>query len=177
MHTQDPRAYKISDFFNETELHRLPGLYEQFLQPLGLEDQFVIVLTVSQSAAIQGRLKQAQPKLIGINLYRSDRSFSERDRAVLNLLHPHLLQAYQNAAALTQNQQELDGTQTDDRATRIGLCEQGQVRWITDRAWSLLRQYDLTGILPQKGHLSESLERWIKHQIALRTQPQEVPEP
>jgi DNA-binding CsgD family transcriptional regulator len=35
--------------------------------------------------------------LIGIVLHRSGRDFSDRDRTLLNLLRPHLINAYQNA--------------------------------------------------------------------------------
>ncbi|MBD1822979.1 helix-turn-helix transcriptional regulator [Cyanobacteria bacterium FACHB-DQ100] len=175
LQTQDGGAYKISDFLSESELHRLSGMYEQFLQPLGMEDQFAIALAVPNITAIPRHLKQ--PKLIVLNLHRSDRSFSERDRTVLNLLHPHLLQAYQNATALTQTQQELTAfRQTIEQLGLIGLNEGGQVRWLTDRAWLLLKQYDLTSS-HQKGRLSDTLERWIKHQIALRATTSDILQP
>ncbi|MDZ8105277.1 MAG: hypothetical protein RM338_06570 [Nostoc sp. DedQUE12a] len=57
LQTKDGRAYKISDFLSESELHRLSGVYEQFLHPLGMEDQFVIVLAVP-SARMGGCPKQ-----------------------------------------------------------------------------------------------------------------------
>jgi DNA-binding CsgD family transcriptional regulator len=177
LQTQDGRAYKISDFLSESELHRLSGVYEQFLHPLGMEDQFVIVLAVPGNTAIQGRLQQPQPKLISISLCRSDRSFSERDRMVLNLLYPHLLQAYQNAAALTQSQQELTALRhTIEQLGLIGLGEDGQVRWLTDRAWALLKHYDLTSS-HQKGRISDTLQRWIKHQITLRATTSKMLQP
>lgn len=173
--TQDYGAYKISDFLSERELHRLPGLYEKLLHPLGVEDQFSLGLSMPQGGAIQGRLHQPQSKLIWIGLYRSDRTFSERDRTLLNLLRPHLLQALQNAAAFTQTQQELQALkQTINQLGLIGLSNQGQVHWISDRAWSWLQQYDLLSVR-QKGRLSESLDRWINYQIALQTQAQEQP--
>lgn len=175
LQTQDGSPYKISDFLSERELHRLTGLYEQFLQPLGMEDQLAMMLAVPSGAAIQGRRNQPPAKIITIGWYRSDRTFCERDRTILNLLRPHLFQAYQNAVALTQSQQQLAQLKhAIDQLGLIGLREDGQAGWLTDRAWTLLSTYGLNSS-HQKRCLSETLQRWVKHQIALRTQPSEIP--
>jgi ATP/maltotriose-dependent transcriptional regulator MalT len=43
------------------------------------------------------QLVEADMTLVGFTLDRSQQSFTERDRLILNLLKPHLLQAYRNA--------------------------------------------------------------------------------
>jgi ATP/maltotriose-dependent transcriptional regulator MalT len=43
------------------------------------------------------QLVEADMTLVGFTLDRSQQSFTERDRLILNLLKPHLLQAYCNA--------------------------------------------------------------------------------
>jgi ATP/maltotriose-dependent transcriptional regulator MalT len=43
------------------------------------------------------QLVEADMTLVGFALDRSQQSFTERDRLILNLLKPHLLQAYRNA--------------------------------------------------------------------------------
>jgi DNA-binding CsgD family transcriptional regulator len=76
-------AVRLSDFHSRRELHRT-RLYHLLLKPIGVED----------SLAIQLRI----PPLSRAKVFSLDRGgsdFSERDRAVLDLLSPHLVQLYQ----------------------------------------------------------------------------------
>lgn len=89
--TGDGRATKISDFLTHRELRRL-GYYNEYLRRVGLEHRMSIVIP--------------KPPHSVIALGRTGKDFSERDRLLLDLLHPHLTQAYDNAAALTRMRQE-----------------------------------------------------------------------
>jgi DNA-binding CsgD family transcriptional regulator len=79
--TGDNRSLKISDFLSDREFRRL-GLYHEFYRQLEVSHQ--ISLYLPSSPALQ----------IAITLQRRNRDFSERDRAVLNFLSPHLATAH-----------------------------------------------------------------------------------
>ena len=82
--TGDGSAHRISDFWTREEFHASP-LYELLYQPMGVEYQMSVGLPTPR------------PIVVGLALSRSDFDFSERDRSVLNVLRPHLVQAWFNA--------------------------------------------------------------------------------
>jgi DNA-binding CsgD family transcriptional regulator len=75
-------AAKVSDFLTRRELHRT-RMYHLAMKPLGLEDTLGVRLPVGP---------RWQPKQFVFE--RGGRDFSVRDRAILDLLHPHLVQLY-----------------------------------------------------------------------------------
>lgn len=75
----DERTYKISDFLSRRQFHSLE-LYDELYRRIGAEDQIAFGLP--------------GPTVIGIAMNRGRRDFSERDRALLDLLRPHLAQAH-----------------------------------------------------------------------------------
>ena len=75
-------AFKISDFLSARQFRSLE-LYEGLYRKIGAEDQIAF--------GLRG------PVVIGIAMNRDRRSFSERDRAMLELLRPHLARAYDRA--------------------------------------------------------------------------------
>lgn len=77
---------KISDFLTLREF-RATGLYQDFFAPLNIKRQIAVTLPAASGI------------VIGIALDRSTRDFSEEDRAVLDLLRPHLVRAQANARA------------------------------------------------------------------------------
>ena len=83
--TRDTRVLSISDFLTRRQFQRL-DLYREFFRPLGVEYQLAVTLTASNST------------VIGIALNRGTRDFSARERRLLVLLRPHLIQAFENAA-------------------------------------------------------------------------------
>jgi DNA-binding CsgD family transcriptional regulator len=154
--TRDTRALKISDFLTQRKFHRL-ALYNEFFRPLSVEYQIAFGLPSPPSLTI------------GIALNRTRRDFSERDRLLLNLLSPHLIQAYRNAEAFTRIQQEMAVLkQTLEKLDRgvIVLTPNGRVRLATARAVQRLKEYFGSGS-QQGNRLPESLQRWVRHQEAL----------
>ncbi|MCZ7537731.1 MAG: hypothetical protein M5T61_18650 [Acidimicrobiia bacterium] len=79
---------KFSDFMTRRELHRL-DIYEHFFHELGVEYQIAVGLPAPR------------PIVIGLALSRTKRDYTERDRTVLQLMRPHLVQAYRNAQLYT----------------------------------------------------------------------------
>jgi DNA-binding CsgD family transcriptional regulator len=82
--TGDGSAAKISDVWSVETWHD-SEIFRRFYGRLGVEYQMAIALPAPR------------PIVIGIALNRHEDDFSERDRAVLNLVRPHLAQAWRRA--------------------------------------------------------------------------------
>jgi DNA-binding CsgD family transcriptional regulator len=106
--TGDGQAVKFSDFLTEAEYHAL-DLYRDFYRAMRGEDQMSI--TLRSDAGV----------VIALAFNRARRDFTERDRVKLNLLRPHLLQAYANVEDLTGHSEEKTDLQTALRETGHGL--------------------------------------------------------
>ena len=83
--TGDGSAHRISDFWSREEFHA-SRLYRQLYRPMGVEYQMSVTLPAPA------------PLVLGIVVNRGDRDFTERERALLNAVRPHLAQAWRNAA-------------------------------------------------------------------------------
>src|ERR1700759_3194904 len=84
--TRDGRAYRFSDVAKREELERLE-LFRDFYTPLGLPHQIAFTLP-------------SPPHMtFALALSRGGRDYSDRDRDLLNLTRPHLIQAYRNVQA------------------------------------------------------------------------------
>jgi DNA-binding CsgD family transcriptional regulator len=86
--TRETRPRKISDFLTLSEFRRL-DLYQEFFREVAVNYQMAVTIPSSNSV------------VIGIALNRTTRDFSERDRAVLDVIRPHLAQSYRNAIERT----------------------------------------------------------------------------
>jgi DNA-binding CsgD family transcriptional regulator len=84
--TGDGRATRFSDLITRRQLHRLE-LYRHVYRPLNTEYQIAFTLT---SGSVRS---------IGVALSRAGRDFTARERDLLNLARPYLIQIYRNALA------------------------------------------------------------------------------
>jgi DNA-binding CsgD family transcriptional regulator len=124
---------KISDFYSARQW-RGTGIYADLYRPLGLEHDLQLCLP---EASLQTARPRRTMRLCFLRSPGPD--FSERDRAVLTLLRPHLQQAYLDAERrrrpvprLTARQQDLlrllaAGHTNTQIARRLGISE-GTVR-------------------------------------------------
>ncbi len=80
-------ALRISDLIGQRELHRR-GLYADLYRPLRIEYTLCNALSTSHDL------------VIGMAVHRRMRDFSGHERFTFDVIRSHLLQAYQNAAAL-----------------------------------------------------------------------------
>ena len=82
--TGDPTPRALSDFLTADELHAL-DLYQHVYEPMGAEDQLSFTLP-------------APPEMtVGVALNRSTRGFPEHERELIELIRPHLGQAFGDA--------------------------------------------------------------------------------
>ncbi len=149
------RPRKITDFLSQAEFERT-DLYRQFFQQVDVRYQMVTIMPAPA------------PLVVGLSHNRSRRDFSERDRTLLDLLRPHLRQAYENACVVTdladkarQLEQVIDRI---DRALII-IDAQGRVKHASPAAVRFAAEY-----LPADPLTATSLPRaladWAKEQIA-----------
>jgi DNA-binding CsgD family transcriptional regulator len=159
-------AYKVSDFVGIKELHRLESVYQKFMRPLSLEDQMILFFP-NETPWGWYQLSQIKATLVGVSLNRNRRSFSERDRLILNLLRPHLYQAYCNVQHYQQLQQELSQLQQSfNYLGLVTLDAKGRVQSIAPQAIVWLEAYFSKPIGCHQ--LPDHLWSWVKHQIAER---------
>ncbi|MBW4583319.1 MAG: helix-turn-helix transcriptional regulator [Tildeniella nuda ZEHNDER 1965/U140] len=156
-------VYKVSDFVSQKKLHCLEGFYQQFLRLVNIEDQMVFFLPNANSGN-WCNLAQTDATLVGFALHRTQRNFMERDRLILDLLRPHLFQAYSNAQHYQRLQQDL--SQLQQSLNPLGLMildTEGQVQFVTPQAIVWLEAYFAkpTGNF----QLPDHLWAWIKHQV------------
>jgi len=146
----DNRTQKISDFLTQRQFHALE-LYAELYSKIGAEDQIAFGLP--------------GPTVIGIALNRASRSFSERDRALLDLLSPHLAQAHRRTL-------ERERAVAVMAALERGLAEQdaavvlvdagGAIAFASGRAPRLLAEY-----FPQAGGRGAALPPPVAEWLAM----------
>jgi DNA-binding CsgD family transcriptional regulator len=161
--TNDSRALKISDFFSRARFHRL-SLYNEFFRELGIESQMAATIL-------------SRRRIIGIALNRGRLDFSERERLLLNLLSPHLAQAYRNAAAMTSMTDEVKAMKRaleDLGSAVIVVASDGRIVSITSPAREMLTGY--FGSWQPSNALPDAMRCWARHQRSGLDQLQ-VPEP
>src|SRR5207245_1779222 len=162
--TGDARAHKISDFLSQPQFHRL-GLYNEFFRRVNVEHLIAFTLHLDRA------------RLTGIALTRRHPDFSERDRLCLNLLRPHLIQAYRNVEAVTRVLRELELANHYLEALDQGvivLTPLGRVRTLTARARQYLMEF--FGSPPRLAHhLPDDLRRWVSRQEAVLASRNNVP--
>jgi DNA-binding CsgD family transcriptional regulator len=153
-------VYKISDFLSVAALDQREGIYQQFLQPLAIEDQMQFFLPVAQPGDWQ-QLAATNTVQAGFILNRGERSFTERDRLILNLLRPHLFQAYQNTQKYAQVSQALGQLQRSvNHLGLVSLNRDGQVQWATAQATIWLETYFAKPTCT--GYLPDDLQLWVR---------------
>jgi DNA-binding CsgD family transcriptional regulator len=156
-------SHKLSDFVSQQELHSYEGLYQQFLRLLGVEDQMLFFLP-DVNPGRWSELAQANTTLTGFILNRPSCNFVERDRSILNLLRPHLFQAYSNAQKFRQlNQNNLQLQQSLDYLGTIVLSTEGRVISIAPQAIIWLETYFTKSSCCAQ--LPDRLWSWVKHQV------------
>jgi DNA-binding CsgD family transcriptional regulator len=142
-------ALKLSDFHSRREFHRLE-IYAEFFRPAGVEFEIEVAFPSPPSHTRTFLFDDAR------------RDFGERDRALLNLLQPHLLQLHRAArmrrrATIARRLVEASSTQAcvvvTDRA----------IESIGDRAREWLKSYFADGA---GSHLPPELADWLELQRA-----------
>ena len=146
--TGDGQAIKISDFVDEAEYHRL-DVYKTAYKITGAEDQMGFGVQVGSSF------------VLGYAFDRGERSFVERDRILLNLIRPHVIQAYLHLEELAGHQELQRDLQTALRENGVGLVILDGARKIVHKTPGAWEKIAACMPVPDDGAtLPETLTRW-----------------
>lgn len=149
-----PTPRKISDFVTTRQLHRL-GLYNEFYRVIGVDRQMSLACAV------------APETILMLSLNRSKRDFTERDRKILTMLKPHLIEAHNNARALTRlqcQQIELESALEKAGVGAILMNVNGRIRFVTEQARAWLQKY-FGAPHGSAADLPGELTDWVAHSI------------
>jgi DNA-binding CsgD family transcriptional regulator len=125
--TRDGRAYRFSDVADPQKLDRLE-LFRGFYKTLGIRHQIAFTLP-------------SPPQLtFGLALSRGGRDYSDRDRDVLNLTRPHLIQAYRNVQARERATHLIEALRrgVDAGGEAIAVVDAARVSFVSQAARSCL---------------------------------------
>ena len=158
--TGDGQALKISDFLGARQYHAL-SLYRTVYRPMEVEDQMAIGVKLEPGF------------MIGIAFARKDRSFTERDRLKLNLVRPHLVQAYLRVAeraGAAEHNADLAAALRESGVGVITLDKNGEMIRATRGALECLHRY-FPRADSKSSTLPESLMRWALQKSLGETDP------
>jgi DNA-binding CsgD family transcriptional regulator len=165
--TRETAPLKFSDFLTRRQLHDL-GLWQEFFLPMGLEHQLTCVL----SRAARYRIGLAFNRAPGAP------DFSERDRLVLALLQPHLVQAYESAAAITRmlgDRGMLEAALETQEASIVVVGPDGRIGPLSASARRRLEEY--FDRPRRRDRLPEELARWAREAGAASRATDDLPRP
>jgi len=164
--TKDFTTRKITDFVTQRQFRRT-DLFNELYHPLR------IPYNMGASLALKRHC------LVAIGLNRGGRDFAPDELALLEILRPHVVQAFGNAETVTKMREELSSRtqamEDMDRAV-LSLTPQGRIQWATPRASRLLTDYGLQG-KRQSDWLPATLREWVNQQLAPLGSPSELPAP
>jgi DNA-binding CsgD family transcriptional regulator len=185
LQTNDWSAFKCSDFLTEAAYHRCTALYEYVYAQYAIEDFFIfsipdqlqkpnpktwalqsVVCEPDVFARVQ-YLSQQHHTLgnLGVHINRYQRSFTEADRTLLNLLQPHIHSAYRNLQHWATLQSQIDQlTALTEFVGIITLSPDRQIQQLTQRAVRLLEQYFPDEWI-DRHQLPESLHQYCQQSI------------
>jgi len=164
--TGDGQAYRVSDFMTQRQFHRL-ALYQEYYGVSRVEFQMTVGLTTPVSF------------IVGFGFNRSHPDFSERERLLVNVLRPHLIQAHHNAHVMERLHARLAVLGRALESADLGLIlltADGRVEFTTLRARRWVEEY--FGWPGRRGdRLPDDLGRWVHQATKDFAQSFQVPKP
>ena len=129
--TQDASWKMVTDFIPTEEFHKL-DIHRYALKPLGINFQMGgILLTMGQTAHI-------------MTIHRTHENFTERERGIMNVLHPHLVTSYVNALAYTKARDSAEQIRAaiDMAPGAYGYFgRDGKMVWLQNKAETWLHEF------------------------------------
>jgi len=150
--SDDRTPYQFTDFLSQRQFRQL-GIYRDVYRHLGTEHQMTLVLSNTGDA-----------QDIGIAINRKNACFTERERALLQFLRPHLIQARKNTIAFASAQRKIETLAVsagDADAGILTLTAEGLPDWGTAKAFELLERY-FPGTSNLSAQLPDRLARWVR---------------
>jgi DNA-binding CsgD family transcriptional regulator len=115
-----------------------------------------------------------------IVLANSARDFSQRERALMGQLYPHLVQAFRNTASLRRLARDVDELVEmleGPTSSVVVLAGTGRVKRWTEQAKSWIAQYCRTPFPAEPDRLPDCFAEWYRRQLALAAEETLRPSP
>jgi DNA-binding CsgD family transcriptional regulator len=167
LQTGDGLAHKNSQVMTRSQFRRYCES-DEFARQLGAKYQMGLFFTAGPSV------------VTAILLARRVRDFAERERALVNRLHPHLVQAFRNTASLNRLSRDMDGLIAmleGPTSSVVVLAGDGCVKRWTEQGMNWIAQYCRTPFPAQADRLPECFADWYRRQLALVAQETLLPSP
>ncbi len=152
--TRDGRAYSFADVISRRDLEALE-LYREVFVPMGLRDQVAFALPAPKHL------------VIAIAISRGGPEFTQRDRDVLDLARPHLVQAYRNAELRQRSMTLIESLREgldDTRSAVVVLDADGLIAFSTDAGRAALARVDGIAIRRRDDpRLPPAIAEWVAH--------------
>ena len=156
LQTGDGRAQRLSQIMTRSQFRRhCAG--DGFVRQMGAKYQMGMFFAPGSMT------------VTAVLLIRTRRDFSERERALLGTLHPHLVQAFRNVASLNRYCQGLDELVSmfeGPLSSVIVLSGNGRVKRWTEQAKNWINQYCRTPFPAEENRLPECFAEWYRGQLA-----------
>ncbi len=136
---------QITDLIPASEFEKT-GIYNEFYKRVGVKNQLVSPLAVSNDLLITCSINTTKP------------DFSERDRTVMDMMAPHLIAAIRNAFAYGRLNNALEAAECGV----VAIDSDGKVAYVSDFARRLFGTY-FAGEDHKSKSLPTSLQNWLKH--------------
>jgi DNA-binding NarL/FixJ family response regulator len=157
--TGDGTPRTFSDFYSRKQLHAT-ALYNEFFRPMDIGTQVGMLFY------------GPTPAIVGLTLNGERTDFSQRDRAVLDILRPHLGRAFENALARTRSDRMLAALEAGaDRAGASVVVLSADGRIEAASAGARRRLSDFFGDADAAERLPEDVELWVRAQRRGATRP------
>jgi DNA-binding CsgD family transcriptional regulator len=164
--TNDLKTRKITDFLSQRQF-RDTDLYNEFYRPLQLPYNMGASIAITRNS------------VLAIGLNRVKRDFADDDIVLLDLLRPHLVQAYANAYCVSTIQEQMAALSQTleglDRAV-MGIALDGQILWATPQATGYVSEYLVDG-RHRPDRMPTVLRDWVKRQESALDSGSDLPEP
>ncbi|HJQ63083.1 MAG TPA: helix-turn-helix transcriptional regulator [Burkholderiales bacterium] len=167
LQTGDGRPQKATQIMTRTQ-YRKYCEKDDFARQLGAKFQMGVFFAAGPSV------------VTAILLTHSDRDFSQRERALMNRLYPHLVQAFRNTASLNRlcrDVDELVEMLEGPTSSVVVLAGTGRVKRWTEQAKTWIAQYCRTPFPAEADRLPDCFAEWYQRQLALAAQETLLPSP
>lgn len=154
LNTGDGSAHRLSDFIDRRTFQSLE-LYGELYRDIGVEFQMSCSLPAPAPLAVVVALSDA------------NRDFSDRDRALLNLLRPHLVQIYWHVLTINQLTKALAELDSGLSMTGWGIARvhTGRLEAMTESSRAWLETFGS----------NDAIQRWLQSQRDRLGRNQRVP--
>jgi DNA-binding CsgD family transcriptional regulator len=155
--TGDPEAVKISDFLNTRQFHNT-ALYDELYRPLRYEDQYAM------------QLFPPAAEFVTLVVARDKATFTERERRLLNLVRPHIAQAYRNVQDFARLARRLGRQRVDAATSFVELHADRRIARFPCRVRRWLADY-FQNLPYAPGKLPQPLDDWVRRTLKCAEAP------